>query len=215
MKKKHEELKASNTNADSLRKYYRFHSIIYDYTRWAFLFGRNRIIEESAKFANPRKILEVGCGTGKNLVALHKRFPKAELTGMDLSRNMLDISEKKMLRVGANVKIIEGAYGKPSDDGGEKFDLILFSYCLSMINPGWEDAIIAAKKDLNTNGIIAVVDFKISKWKFFRNWMRVNHVRMEDQIPQFLNENFIPLKNENIAVYSGLWSYFVFIGKIQ
>ncbi len=62
----------------SLEKYYRFHSRIYDATRWLFLFGRDRLIKTAALFTRPRRILEVGCGTGKNLVRLRQTFPGAE-----------------------------------------------------------------------------------------------------------------------------------------
>jgi ubiquinone/menaquinone biosynthesis C-methylase UbiE len=53
---------------ESLRGYYRLHSKIYDATRWSFLFGRHRLIELVASHKTPTRILEVGCGTGTNLV---------------------------------------------------------------------------------------------------------------------------------------------------
>jgi S-adenosylmethionine-diacylgycerolhomoserine-N-methlytransferase len=69
-----------------LGKYYRFHSRIYDATRWIFLFGRDRLIRTTANFCQPARILEVGCGTGKNLVRLRQTFPGASLTGLGFER---------------------------------------------------------------------------------------------------------------------------------
>ena len=54
----------------SLDRYYRWHAHFYDATRWAFLFGRKALIRLAAKQLQPRRILEVGCGTGKNLAEL-------------------------------------------------------------------------------------------------------------------------------------------------
>jgi tRNA (cmo5U34)-methyltransferase len=38
----------------------------------------------------PLRILDLGCGTGLELEALLQRVPRARITGVDLSRNMLD-----------------------------------------------------------------------------------------------------------------------------
>ena len=35
------------------------------------------------------RVLEVGCGTGRNLVSALRRFPQAEFYGMDISSEML------------------------------------------------------------------------------------------------------------------------------
>lgn len=38
---------------------------------------------------DPRRVLDLGCGTGASLTALHERYPKAQLIGADLSDAML------------------------------------------------------------------------------------------------------------------------------
>ena len=80
-----------------LEKYYRFHSRIYDATRWIFLFGRDRLVKEIAASFQPTRILEIGCGTGKNLVRLREMFPGVDLTGLDLSQDMLEVARKKLV----------------------------------------------------------------------------------------------------------------------
>jgi len=37
----------------------------------------------------PQRVLDLGCGTGSSLTALHERYPKAQLIGADLSEAML------------------------------------------------------------------------------------------------------------------------------
>ena len=41
------------------------------------------------------EILDLGCGTGLELDALFRRAPEVSVTGIDLSRKMLDVLEKK------------------------------------------------------------------------------------------------------------------------
>lgn len=60
-----------------LSRYYRWHARLYDATRWSFLFGRAALIRSIAGFrAPPRHILEIGCGTGSNLLRLARQFPR-------------------------------------------------------------------------------------------------------------------------------------------
>lgn len=43
----------------------------------------------------PRRILDAGCGPGRDAAALHARFPKAELVALDLSLAMLRSGRKR------------------------------------------------------------------------------------------------------------------------
>ena len=65
----------------AIDRYYRVHARIYDQTRWTFLFGREDLMRRLAATLNPERLLEVGCGTGKNLLELGRLFPRARLSG--------------------------------------------------------------------------------------------------------------------------------------
>lgn len=189
----------------ALQSYYALHSRIYDATRWSFLFGRDAIIRRAAGFIRPQRILEVGCGTGRNLLSLQRSFPDAEITGLDLSADMLRIARQKT----TGVRLLQRAYDEPA--GG--FDLILCSYALSMFNPGWETAIETASADLNPGGIIAVVDFYHTETTWFENWMRRNHVRMQGHLWPSLRHHFMTLSDTRHPAYLGLWHYGMYIGR--
>lgn len=192
----------------SLQGYYALHARIYDATRWTFLFGRERILRRSAQIADPRRILEVGCGTGRNLKSLRRIFPDAEITGVDLSADMLKIARRKT----DGVKLIQQAYEAPL--AGD-FDLILFSYALTMFNPGWENALRTAKADLGPGGLLAIVDFSHTGSSAFRRWMGVNHVRMEGHLWPESRAGFEPVVDEIRAAYAGVWHYGMFIGRVR
>ena len=204
-------------NATALQRYYQLHARIYDLTRWSFLFGRTEIINWVEEIIQPQTILEVGCGTGTNLLTLAKRFPHAKISGIDLSKDMLSIARKKLQQENhEHINLIEKRYDTPLlDQSGERatFDLVLFSYALTMFNPGWEIAIKTAREQLSENGIIAIVDFHDSRFDSFRRWMRVNHVRIEGHLRPFLDKQLAPIIDQTHSAYAGLWKYLLYIGK--
>ncbi len=93
-----------------------------------------------------------------------------------------------------------------------RYDLVLFSYALSMLNPGWQEAIRRGVTELKPGGMIAVVDFHATPFAWFSRWMRVNHVRMEGHLLPGLQQHFETVSAEIFRAYGGLWTYFRFTG---
>ena len=199
-------------NLDVLKHYYRVHSRIYDLTRWSFLFGRSAIIQNISKLMTPARILEIGCGTGKNLAALCRTFPDASVTGVDLSEAMLKVARKNLVAFNRQVLLQSMPYNAPLR-AELPFDLILFSYSLSMFNPGWEEALDYAYQDLAEGGQIAVVDFHDSTFPGFKSWMRLNHVRLDGHLVPKLERRFHTHSLHIRKAYAGIWSYFMFLGE--
>jgi S-adenosylmethionine-diacylgycerolhomoserine-N-methlytransferase len=196
-----------------VENYYRLHARIYDATRWSFLFGRGAVIDRAAAVhPTPARILEVGCGTGKNLARLARRFPQAQITGVDLSAAMLAIAERKTAALGSRVTLLQRAYDSPVE-ARRGFDLILCSYALSMFNPGHDSALAAAHGDLVPGGCFALVDFHATRFRWFARWMRVNHVRMEGHLRPILRSHFPPLVDELHSAYFGTWQYLSYVGR--
>ena len=57
------------------------------------------------EMGDPGRILEIGCGTGSGTAILKARFPRAEITGVDLSPEMVRIATAK----------VEGVTFEPAD----------------------------------------------------------------------------------------------------
>src|SRR3989344_103454 len=69
------------------------------------------------------KVLDIGIGTGKNL----KYYPKnCEVTGVDLSEEMLKIAKKRAVELGLNVRLLKGS-SKKLPFKKEEFDFIVDS----------------------------------------------------------------------------------------
>jgi S-adenosylmethionine-diacylgycerolhomoserine-N-methlytransferase len=194
-----------------LAGYYRLHSKIYDVTRWSFLHGRRALVQRLSEQGHPNRILEVGCGTGTNLLQLARAFPEAELHGLDLSGHMLDRARRKLESFGPRIHFHHQAYSDPIHTD-RPFETVLFSYSLSMFNPGWQRALDAARDDLTTCGLVAVVDFHDTRFGAFSRWMKMNHVRMDGHLREGLRERFEPRVDEAARAWLGTWRYFTFIG---
>lgn len=205
----------SNTHIDSskskLKQYYRFHAHIYDATRWSFLFGREQILDMLPELPSQPRIMEIGCGTGKNIERLEYHFPDAHILGIDLSRDMLNIARNK-LQNSERVSFKQMEYGSHTVSD-RPFDLVLLSYSLTMIDKQAEEVLAQISRDLKPKGHIAVVDFNTSPFSWFRQWMKVNHVDLSGHILPLLQKYFYPVETQVNSAYLGLWSYFQFVGR--
>ncbi len=201
------------SNQNALQRYYQFHAKIYGLTRWAFLFGRKEAIRKLKIPPNEDyRLLEVGCGTGSNLAFAAHKYPAMVLRGVDISEAML-IKAKENTRFFPNDTALTCAsYTDEAFVLDIQPDIVLFSYVLTMMNPGYEAALLRAKKDLPSGGLVAIVDFHTSPSRLFRWWMGKNHVRMEGQVLAFAQEHFIEGRLTIEKAYFGLWEYFIFIG---
>lgn len=204
----------NSTQVNTLRNYYKLHARIYQATRWIFLFGRRRIVHAlKLPMLSEKTLLEVGCGTGHNLSTLVRYYPNLHLVGLDISPDMLAVAARKLQRFSRRVLFLEKPYGAETGNLPAKPDIILFSYCLTMMNPGWEDALQRAHEDLAEGGQIAVLDFHGSENGFFRRWMGVNHVRMDKHLLPQLEARFDTTHREVRKAYGGLWTFVMFVGQ--
>lgn len=198
--------------ARAMQQYYRLHATIYDATRWTFLHGRRQILDLLPK-NKTQTLLEVGCGTGHNFRLLAHQKPDWKLIGVDVSPEMLAKASKATASFSRRVQLFEQPYGVGAFQLEEPVDIVLFSYALTMFNPGWETAIEQAYQDLKPGGIIAVVDFHDTPHTWFQRWMHVNHVRMDAHLLPFLEKHFIPEVNLVQTAWGNLWQYCIFIGR--
>nr|WP_319386141.1 class I SAM-dependent methyltransferase [uncultured Roseibium sp.] len=164
---------------------YRRQRHIYDVTRKYYLLGRDHLIRE-LKPPRGGDVLELGCGTGRNLIAAARLYPDARFYGLDISRHMLETAEKNIATAGLSnrITLIEGDAANPSATEGlgvSAFDRVFYSYTLSMI-PIWREALQAGSARLKQGGRIHVVDFGqqqgLPRWfaRLLFSWLKSFHV---------------------------------------
>ncbi len=150
---------------------YRWTRYVYDISRPFFLLGRDRLVDE----LNPvhgATVLEMGCGTGHNLIRLARRRPDLHLIGVDASLAMLEIAQQKVNRQGLSQQI-ELAHGYAESYKPQlPVAAVLFPYSLSMM-PSPLDALRNATSMLEPDGAIHVVDFgDLQSWvKPLQGWV--------------------------------------------
>lgn len=184
-------------HADLMDDVYRGQRHIYDLTRKYYLLGRDRLID-GMDVPDGGNVLEIGCGTGRNLVQIAKRWPDISLYGVDISEEMLKSASANLLRAGCVDWAILGRADAAHFDalslfGRARFDRIMFSYTLSMI-PDWQGALRQAATLLSTQGSIHIVDFgmqeRLPAW--FRHglqaWLRRFHVQPRAGLQNFALE---------------------------
>ena len=141
---------------------YGFHRHLYDFTRKFYLFGRDRLIRHLAPPPGGT-VLEVGCGTARNLIVAAKRWPEARLFGFDISEAMLETARASVARHGLADRITlaqgdAGSFDPAALFGLAQVDRVFMSYTLSMIPP-WIAAIEQGAHALAPGGRLHVVDF--------------------------------------------------------
>jgi S-adenosylmethionine-diacylgycerolhomoserine-N-methlytransferase len=135
---------------------------IYDLTRKYYLLGRDRLIRELAPPPGG-SVLEIGCGTARNLIAAARAWPEARCFGFDVSTAMLETARASVQRAGLGERVRLAAGDATAWDarclfGETTFDRIFMSYTLSMI-PDWRAAIKQAAGALAPGGQLHIVDF--------------------------------------------------------
>jgi S-adenosylmethionine-diacylgycerolhomoserine-N-methlytransferase len=147
---------------DRMNRMYRRQRHIYDCTRRYYLLGRDQLIA-GLQPKPGASVLEVGCGTGRNLVSAARLYPDARFFGIDVSTEMLTSAMSAISRRGLSdrVRLAHGdatAFDPERIFGIASFDHIFVSYSLSMI-PDWRRVVQAAVGHLKPGGRLHIVDF--------------------------------------------------------
>ena len=145
-----------------MNRMYRRQRHIYDGTRRYYLLGRDRMIS-GLKPAPGANVLEIGCGTGRNLVLAAGLYSGARFFGIDVSTEMLASAITAISRRGmtGRIRVAHGdgnAFDPQLLFDVPSFDHVMISYSLSMI-PDWRSVLHAAAGRLTPGGRLHVVDF--------------------------------------------------------
>ena len=178
---------------EKMDKMYRHQRYFYDFTRKYYLLGRDKLIAKMDVQAG-ENILEVGCGTGRNLVILANKFPKANFYGLDASAAMLEtanakIEAKNLSNISLKNALADDFNYKETFDLEQSFDTIYFSYSISMI-PTWQESIQNVLANLQRGSSFYIVDFydqrDLPQWfrRILQSWLKQFHVKYpKDLIP--------------------------------
>jgi S-adenosylmethionine-diacylgycerolhomoserine-N-methlytransferase len=176
---------------------YRWQRHIYDVTRLPYLLGRDRLIRE-LDLPQGGDVLEIGCGTGRNLIRIARTYPGRACFGIDVSQAMLATARRSIISAGLTDRIrlahADAVTADPAQLFGRPFfDRVMISYALSMIPP-WRQVLAHAATLLAPRGALCVVDFgdqsALPGW--FRDllfrWLAWFHVSPRLDLPRELEQ---------------------------
>ena len=143
-------------------------------------------------------VLEMGCGTGRNLVRVAQRYGGSRIYGFDISDEMLVSAGNAVERNGLlkQVQLAQGdavTFSGANSFGVPRYDRIYFSYTLSMI-PDWTGAIRNGVSLLAPGGELHVVDFggcgKLPSLfrKALYGWLKKFHVTPRTELLSFAEQ---------------------------
>ena len=183
---------------EEMDRMYRSQRYIYDLTRKYYLLGRDELLRE----INPppgARVLEIGCGTARNLIRLAQMHPDIGCYGLDASNEMLATAREKIPKHNLQDRITlvrclaEELNHRETFGLEEPFEAAFFSYSLSMI-PTWPQAIAAALANLQPRASLYVVDFwDQGNWpRWFRallkRWLDLFHVQFRPELLAHLRQ---------------------------
>jgi S-adenosylmethionine-diacylgycerolhomoserine-N-methlytransferase len=184
----------SRDHAERMDHMYRYQRHIYDLTRKYYLLGRDHMIA-GLDLQYGGSLLEIGCGTGRNLVLARRHFPHARLFGLDISAEMLATAQAKFEGKASRprLEVADATTFRASDFGQPDFDRVMISYALSMI-PDWQSAIDRGIEALGPEGSLHIVDFgqqeRLPRWlqRGLQAWLARFHVTPRPDLKSVLDE---------------------------
>ncbi len=180
---------------EKMDKMYRHQRYFYDFTRKYYLLGRDKLISEM-DVQEGENILEIGCGTGRNLTILAKKYPNTNFYGLDASAAMLETAQKKVDANNFKNVNLENALADDFSYNAtfnleKPFDTIFFSYSITMI-PTWKESIQNALENMESGRSFYIVDFydqrDLPKWfqKILQIWLEQFHVIYPQELIPYL-----------------------------
>ena len=100
------------------------------------------------------KIVDLATGTGDLALALQKKLPDAEVTGVDFVPEMLDLAQRK----GVRQTILADAMQLPFSDGS--FDCVTIAFGLRNME-NWGGALAEMSRVLGRDGHLLVLEFSL------------------------------------------------------
>ena len=182
-------------SAELMDRIYRRQRHLYDFTRKYYLLGRDRLIRRLTPPAGSR-VLEIGCGTARNLVVAAQAYPDVHFFGIDISAEMLETARGVIEREGLApyVRLARAdamTFDPALQFGVPRFSRIFVSYTLSMM-PGWQAVLARALGWLGPEGELHIVDFggqeRLPGWfrVALRKWLALFHVTPRDLLESVL-----------------------------
>lgn len=165
--------------------------------------AHRQFLTEKISNLNPSSVLEIGCNCGPNLYLLSKKFPLADITGIDINPMAVQNGNKWFKQEGIkNVKLIVCKADELEQFGNESFDVVFTDAVLIYLGADKIKKVISEMLRITRNSLILLEwnDFYNEKnplGKLKKHWIR----NYKSLLSQFVSADKI--KIEKLA--ENLW----------
>jgi ubiquinone/menaquinone biosynthesis C-methylase UbiE len=142
-------------------------------------------IVEAVQVPSSGRLLEVGCGSGRQLKVVHERAPDVELYGLDLSGAAIRNAKRNLEGLGADLR--QGSIERTNYDDGY-FDLVTcFSsmsywndlvHCFDEIHrilrPGGSARLVEPQEDIDIEEVVETIRSNLAEKSWLRRFLAVN-----------------------------------------
>ncbi|MFC1680854.1 class I SAM-dependent methyltransferase [Pseudomonadota bacterium] len=146
-------------------------------------------------FSDEPKLLEIGCGNGHNLIALHERFPHFRLLGIDYIEEMIESAEKLRVERGISTESVEFRVGNVLnlENLSADYDLVYTVRCLINLNSDrlQQEAIFGISRKIRSGGYLLMLENSANTYEN-QNRLRVLaglEARTPAEFNHFINED--------------------------
>lgn len=160
----------------------------YDFMNTAMTFGLHRHWRNVAldavlgELPDPKRILDIATGTGDLAFELHKLYPAARITGVDLSEGMLKIAHEKLLRADYETRQLvdfECQDCLKLQYASDTFDLVTVAYGVrnfENLRKGYSEIL----RVLRRGGLLCVIELSVPEGKYLE---KAYHIYADRLIP--------------------------------
>jgi ubiquinone/menaquinone biosynthesis C-methylase UbiE len=172
---------------------------------------RSLLLEKISAHTPFNRLLEIGCGYGPNLYLIAKKYPEAELIGLDINPTAVEIGNEFFQKQGLNnVHLIAGRLQDLSRFQERYFDIVLTDAVLIYITPSDIKSVIQEMMRVGNTLII-------NEWQCFNNFKTrcidmYYCLKLKYESMKFSNKNISLLhclfssKTTSDGLYLGHWA---------
>lgn len=198
---------------NSLKKYWT--ASFYDFLLWAAFPERKikKAMIYHADFSPTQNVLDYGCGTGTLLLMIKRNFPEINLTGIDVSQEMVGLAKHKIKKEDLELSVLKYD-GKTLPFPDDSFEKIVSSFVFHHLSTaGKREALKELFRVLKTDSQLCITDFGKGKNLFTALSFQIIRlldgyentlVNAKGLIPQFISETGFK-KIEQKKVFNTLW----------
>jgi len=190
---------------------------VYDGEDWIESYWKSRdlpyrtfLVERICRFAPIHSILEIGCASGPNLYRIAKRFPDADVRGIDINPVAVQKGNEWFKKEGmSNVRLEFGKAQELQRFADNSFDVVLTDAVLIYIPP---DEIKQVAREMLRIGRVLV----LNEWHSFSNTLALllnqyyylrltagRYLFQRERLRKF-NHSFKP-KSASLGLFAGHW----------